>query len=95
MFSWVLNALNKAEEFLFQQLLSAGKTDVYWDIDSSFLKNNHQAGTFIRKYKAEWKYYLTNPMLTVSSNFELEKNIEVIGASKNTTQIKYAGELVK
>ena len=88
------NALNKAEEFLFQQLLSAGKTDVYWDIDSSFLKNNHQAGTFIRKYKAEWKYYLTNPMLTISSNFELEKNIKVIGASKNTTQIKYAGELL-
>jgi hypothetical protein len=88
------NALNKAEEYLFQQLLSAGKTDVYWDIDSAFLKNNHQAGTFIRKYKSEWKYYLTNPLSTVSSNFEFEKNIEVIGASKNSTQIKYAGEII-
>lgn len=88
------NALNKAEEYLFQQLLSAGNTDVYWDIDSSFLENNHQAGTFIRKYTSEWKYYQTNPISTVSSNFELEKNIEVIGASKNTTQIKYAGELL-
>lgn len=88
------NALNKAEEYLFQQLLSGGNTDVYWDIDSSFLENNHQAGTFIRKYTSEWKYYQTNPISTVSSNFELEKNIEVIGASKNTTQIKYAGELL-
>lgn len=88
------NALNKAEEYLFQKMLATGNTDVYWDIDSSFLENNHQAGTFIRKYKSEWKYYLTNPIATVSSNFELEKNIEVIGASKNTTQIKYAGELL-
>ena len=88
------NALNKAEEFLFQKLLSGGNTDVYWDIDRSFLKNNHQAGTFIRKYKNEWKYYITNPIGTVSSNFDLEKNIEVIGASKNITQIKYAGELI-
>ena len=88
------NALNKAEEYLFQQLLSAGNTDVYWDIDVNFLKNNHQAGTFIRKYKAEWKYYLTNPISTVSSNFERDKNIEVIGASKNSTQIKYVGELL-
>lgn len=88
------NALNKAEEYLFQQLLSAGNTDVYWDIDSSFLENNHQAGTFIRKYTSEWKYYQTNPVSKVSSNFELEKNIQVIGASKNTTQIKYAGELL-
>ncbi len=88
------NALNKSEEYLFQELLSAGNMDVYWDIDSAFLKNKHQAGTFIRKYKSEWKYYINNPIATVSSSFELEKNIEVIGASKNTTQIKYAGELI-
>ena len=88
------NALNKAEDNLFQQLLSAGKTSVYWDIDSEFLKNKHQAGTFIRKYKSEWKYYDKNPLETISSNFETEKNIEIIGASKNSTQIKYVGELL-
>jgi len=89
------NALNKAEEFLFQRMLEAGNTNVYWDIDRFFLKNNHQAGTFIRKYKTDWNYYVTNPMETISSNFENEKNIEIIGASKNNTQIKYAGELLK
>ena len=89
------NALNKAEEFLFQQLLSAGKTTIYWDIDTVFLENKHQAGTFIRKYKATWKYYLSNPMLVGSSHFNQNKNIEIIGASKNNTQIKYAGELLK
>ena len=27
-------------------------------------------------------------------NFNSEKNIEIIGASKNSTQIKYAGEVL-
>ncbi len=88
------NALNKAEELLFQTMLSFGKTAVFWDIDESFLNNNHQAGTFIRKYKSEWKYYLTNEVQTISSHFEQEKNIEVIGASKNSTQIKHVGEIL-
>ncbi len=89
------NALNKAEEYLFQQLLLQGNTEVYWDIDATFLQKKHLAGKFIRKYKAEWKYYLTNPLLTVSSYFNTPKNIEIIGASKNVTQIKYAGEILK
>ena len=88
------NALNKAEEFLFQQMLSTGNTEIFWDIDEAFLKNNHQAGTFIRKYKNEWKYYLTNPIQTVSSHFDEPKNIHVIGATKNIAQIKYAGEIL-
>jgi hypothetical protein len=88
------NALNKAEEQLFQIMLSQGNTEVYWDIDSVFLNSNHQAGSFIRKYKNEWKYYLTHQLQTVSSNFKEEKNIHVIGASKNISQIKYAGELL-
>jgi hypothetical protein len=89
------NALNKAEEYLFQQMLSNGNTEIYWDIDSSFLNSRHQAGTFIRRYKSEWKYYEKNELQTVSSSFNLEKNIEIIGASKNVTQIKYAGEVLK
>ena len=89
------NALNKAEEYLIQQMLNNGNTEVYWDIDSAFIENKHQAGTFIRKYKADWKYYLTNELKTYSSNFNSEKNIEVIGASKNVTQIKYAGDILR
>ena len=89
------NALNKSEEFLFQQMLLQGNTEVFWDIDELFLNSKHQAGTFIRKYKNDWKYYLTNPIKTVSSSFKNLKNIEIIGASKNVTQIKYAGEIIK
>ena len=89
------NALNKAEELLFQKVLAHGNSDIYWDLDETFFNSNHQAGTFIRKYKKTWKYYDRNPLKTLSNSFSGPKNIQVIGASKNTTQIKYAGEILE
>ncbi|MDC1162377.1 PD-(D/E)XK nuclease family protein, partial [Tenacibaculum sp.] len=88
------NALNKAEEFLFQRMLEAGNTEIFWDIDTYFLEKNHQAGNFIRKYKRKWKFYEKNSLKNVGDWFSKEKHIEVIGASKNITQIKYAGEIL-
>ncbi|MGB1284549.1 MAG: PD-(D/E)XK nuclease family protein, partial [Polaribacter sp.] len=67
----------------------------YWDLDTVFYNSNHQAGKFIRKYKSEWKYYEKNELKTLGNSFSNPKNIEVIGASKNTTQIKYAGEILE
>ena len=89
------NALNKAEEFLFQKMLENGNSEIYWDIDIAFFEGNHQAGNFVRKYKNEWKYYEKNDLKSLGNSFQTEKNIEVIGASKNITQLKYAGELLK
>ena len=88
------NALNKAEEFLFQKVLETDKAEIFWDIDAIFLENNHNAGRFIRKYLSEWKYYEKNKINTASSHFSDPKNIEIIGAAKNTTQIKYVGEIL-
>jgi hypothetical protein len=89
------NALNKAEEFLFQKVLDTNNADIYWDLDAAFFNSNHQAGTFIRKYTKEWKYYQRNALKTLSNSFSQPKKIEVIGASKNTTQLKYAGEILE
>ncbi|MCI2229878.1 PD-(D/E)XK nuclease family protein [Polaribacter sp. MSW13] len=89
------NALNKAEEFLFQKILERGNSEIYWDIDTAFFNSNHQAGTFIRKYKKEWKYYEKKEIKTLGNSFSTPKNIQVIGASKNITQIKYAGEILE
>lgn len=88
------NALNKSEEFLFQKLLQEGRAEVYWDIDTAFLNSNHQAGDFIRKYKKEWSFYEKNKLKSVGDWFSKDKNIQLIGASKNITQIKYAGEVL-
>ena len=89
------NALNKAEEKLFQKVLELGNSEIYWDIDEAFFTNNHQAGKFIRKYKAEWKYFDKNALKTIGTNFSQPKEIKVIGAAKNTTQIKYVGEVLE
>lgn len=88
------NALNTAEEQLLKQMLLEGNTEVYWDIDETFLYSNHQAGTFIRRYKTRWKYYQTHELKTIGNWFSQQKKIELIGASKNVTQMKYAGELL-
>ena len=89
------NALNTAEEFLFQKVLENKNSDIYWDIDTAFFNSNHQAGRFIRRYKKEWRYYEKNEIKTLGDTFSQPKHIEVIGASKNTTQIKYAGEILE
>lgn len=88
------NALNKAEELLFQKVLETEKAQIFWDIDPVFLENNHNAGKFIRKYLNEWKYYEKQKINTLSSNFFNPKNIQIIGAAKNNTQIKYVGEIL-
>ena len=88
------NALNKAEEFLFQEMLASNKAEVYWDIDNAFYKGNHQAGKFIRNYKSNWNYYHKNEIKTIGNSFSHEKNIQLIGVSKNITQLKYAGEIL-
>ena len=89
------NALNKAEEFLFQKVLERRNSEIYWDIDKVFFGSNHQAGKFIRKYKKEWKYYEKNKLKSLGNTFSSPKKIEVIGAAKNTTQIKYIGEILE
>ena len=88
------NALNKAEEFIIKEMLEFGNTQIYWDIDESFLYSNHQAGNFIRKYKTSWKYYQQEEIKMISNNFTQPKNIQLIGAAKNIAQMKYVGELL-
>lgn len=88
------NALNRAEENIFQELLNNGLATVYWDANESFFKNTNEAGVFLRKYKKEWPYYKENEFLWDTTKCETNQNIHLIGAPKNSTQIKYAGELL-
>lgn len=89
------NALNKAEENIFQEFLNANLSTVYWDTTEEYFKNSNEAGNFLRKYKKEWVFYKSNPFLWVQPDRSEIKNIELVGAPKNITQIKYAGELLE
>lgn len=88
------NALNKAEEYIIQELLNNNIASAYWDANEDILDKSNEAGVFLRKYKSEWDYYKKNPFLWINDDTIADKNINLVGAPKNITQIKYAGELL-
>ncbi|QLE00970.1 PD-(D/E)XK nuclease family protein [Galbibacter sp. BG1] len=89
------NALNEAEKNIFQEFLTNTTSDIYWDIDETFMNNpEHDAGLFLRKYKKDWPYFKDHPFKVVSDNFSEEKNIKIVGVPKNVGQAKYVGEIL-
>lgn len=91
------NALNDAEQQLFQTLLASEQGDVLWDIDKAFLEDPyHDAGLFIRKYKNTWAYYQQYPdrFKFIDSSYKNTKNIKIYEVSKNVGQAKQVGEIL-
>lgn len=90
------NALNQAEERIFKHLLSEKKAKIYWDIDAVFLNDSyHDAGLFIRKFKKEWKPFVSQDFEWVVNHFSEEKSIEIIGTPKSIGQAKIAGTIIE
>lgn len=90
------NALNQAEERIFQHLLLHEKALVYWDVDYTILQDPfHDAGLFIRKYKKEWKQYASQSFKWIETHFENAKNIQIIGTPKTVGQTKIVGNLIE
>jgi len=88
------NALNSAEQLIFQQMLDQ-KAKVFWDIDRvHFEDQDHDVSLFIRKYAQSWPYYQSEELERVSSHYRTEKQIEIIGIPKSIGQAKYAGEIL-
>lgn len=88
------NALNKAEEFLFQEFLAQQRATVLWDIDSCFYQDlDHPAGHFIRHYFKHWPTLKKEKPLW-ESQFEEEKNIHIVGLPKNISQAHCAVQLL-
>ncbi|MBD1260174.1 PD-(D/E)XK nuclease family protein [Maribacter polysiphoniae] len=90
------NALNTAESTIIQSILQTGNADIFWDLDSYFLKDQiHDAGYFIRNHKKTWPYLEQHALKGISSSFIQDKRIEIIGVPKNISQTKYIGSLLK
>ncbi len=90
------NALNKAESTIIEEFLNVENADIFWDIDSHFLKDSiHDAGLFMRHYKKSWKHYQEHPFKNISKHFSEKKKIKIIGTPKNIGQTKYIGNLLK
>ena len=89
------NALNKAEEHIIKELLQQGLAQIYWDIDNTFFNNPiHDAGLFTRQHKKNWPYFRKENFNWISNLYPSEKNINLIGAPKNISQVKYVSELL-
>lgn len=90
------NALNTCEYLIMQGLLQSELAHIYWDIDKTFLQDNiHDAGLFIRQYKAKWNYFKTHPFNWATSFYSEMKNIQVIGVPKLVGQAKYIGQILE
>ncbi len=90
------NALNTSESNIIQTILATKKAKIYWDIDEYFLNDsNHDASLFIRQYRKQWKFFQTNPLKGISTNYLSKKNIQIVGVPKNVSQAKYVGNIVE
>ena len=90
------NALNQAEEKIVQHLLALDKAKIYWDIDEVFLRDKyHDTGLFQRRFQSEWPYYKTNPYEWITTDYQQEKNIQVIGTPKSIGQAKIVGDIIE
>ena len=89
------NALNNAEQNIFQTLLAAGKAEVFWDVDEVFLRDDqHDVSLFLRNYLNSWAHYKDNEFKIFSRSYSNSKNIRIVGVPKNIGQAKYVGELL-
>ena len=89
------NALNTSEQTIIQELLEVDQTRIYWDIDQFFYNDKiHNSSYFIRKYMSTWSFFKSNPIAYISDNYSSHKNIDIIEAQKNISQVKYIGDLL-
>ena len=90
------NALNKAEQDIFQEFLVEKKGEIYWDLDQYFYESQyHAAGRFIRNYQKKWPYYRKNPLQFTDASFSAPKKIKATGFSGNIVQAHYVGDFLK
>jgi hypothetical protein len=90
------NALNASEEKIIQHLIAADQAKIYWDADQTFLNDPyHDAGLFLRRFKANWKHYKSNPFEWIVDDFSQTKNIQVIGTPKTIGQAKITGAIIE
>ena len=88
------NALTKAEEVIFQELIAEERATILWDLDKHFYKNSyHSAGHFIRTYIKEWAFLNQEFTSQFSNHFSKKKQIEIINVSKNFSQAKAAAQV--
>lgn len=90
------NALTKSESFLFQEIISADRGNLRWDIDREFYENTeHAAGHFIRSYFREWKFLKGTKPLPIGDEFSEYKSLQCLASDHSISQVKHAARLAQ
>jgi len=83
------NALNQAEEEIFELCLKNSNTKIIWDIDQSFLiDKQHPSNAFIRKYQTQWAEHKKKLVFLDSNHFSQPKLIQILSSPKHVGQAK-------
>lgn len=90
------NALTQSEEHIIQSILLSIPSEIYWDIDQSFIDDKqHDAGLFIRHYVNSWKYYNNREVKWFSDDFSQNKQIHIAGVPKSVNQAHYTAKCLQ
>jgi hypothetical protein len=88
-----LNALSPSFEMHLDGLLKESVADVFWDYDSMYLNDDqHEAGHFLRKARIRWPESFEGE---VKSNFNSKKDIDIIGAPYQLSQVQVGLQLLE
>ena len=90
------NALTKSESLLIQEIISADRGNLRWDIDREFYENTeHAAGHFIRSYFREWKFLKGTKPCPMGDEFSEPKTIQCIASDHSISQVKHSARLAQ
>jgi ATP-dependent helicase/nuclease subunit B len=87
--------LKKAESNLIQELLEAGKAEIYWDIPKQFTALYHNQKTFPIQIKNEWNYFQNHDFQWQFDYKIPADRIEVVGVSKKVGMFKFVGQCLQ
>ena len=87
------NALNECEKIVFRYLQEQRQADFYWDYDAYYINNDRQeAGYFLRDNLKNFPPPEYDPDF---SPFAAEKQLTIVAASSNMSQVKATPQLLK
>lgn len=91
------NALNKAEEIIFQHLIGHHSAIALWDIDRFYLEDDlHEAGAFLRQYRKTWPAFANHPFEWVGDAMASSpKKVQVMSALSGQGLAKATGQLLQ
>jgi len=83
------NVLQQVEQRVFRQLKDEGRALFYWDFDRYYMKENSEAGHYIRQYLNIFPSAIDISDDSVFSNFKRDKEIRYISAPTENIQARY------